>query len=106
MKPAALVMEEALAGVTILAPTAPIVANVRAAPVTDPEEIRRLLVAQVTGTVRWRESMGFMASAGVDRFVELGSGKVLTAMVKRNVEHATGSHIGTPDEVAAYLATR
>jgi [acyl-carrier-protein] S-malonyltransferase len=84
----------------------PVVANVHAAAIQQPEMIRTSLVAQVTGTVRWRESMGFMASAGVDRFVELGSGKVLTAMVKRNVEHATGSHIGTPDEVAAYLATR
>ena len=100
MRPAADVMAEALAGVKIAAPKAPLVANVTASPLTDPEDIRQRLVEQVTGAVRWRESVGFMASAGVTRFVEIGAGKVLAGLVKRIADGATGESVGTPDDVA------
>jgi [acyl-carrier-protein] S-malonyltransferase len=106
MQPAAEVMAEALAKVTIKPPVVPLVANVTAGPVTDPAQILRGLVEQVTGTVRWRESVAFMASAGVTNFYEVGSGKVLAGLVKRIAEGATGVSIGTPDDVAAYKATR
>jgi [acyl-carrier-protein] S-malonyltransferase len=106
MQPAADVMADALAKVTINPPAVPLVANVTAQPVTDPEQIRRGLIEQVTGTVRWRESVAFMASAGVDVFYEVGSGKVLSGLVKRIADGATGLSIGTPDDVAAYKAAR
>jgi [acyl-carrier-protein] S-malonyltransferase len=106
MQPAAEVMAAALAKVTIKPPVVPLIANVTAQPVTDPGEIRRGLVEQVTGTVRWRESVAFMASAGVDVFYEVGSGKVLSGLVKRIADGATGVSIGTPDDVAAYKAAR
>ncbi|MGA0530880.1 ACP S-malonyltransferase [Hansschlegelia sp. KR7-227] len=99
MQPAAEVMREALAGVKILAPRAPLVANVTAGPLTDPEAIRAKLVEQVTGSVRWRESVVFMAGAGVTRFVEIGAGKVLAGLVKRIAPEATGEAVGTPDDV-------
>src|SRR3546814_19204767 len=82
MQPAADAMAEALAKADLRAPLVPVYANVTAAPVADPDEIRRLLVAQVTGMVRWRESVAAMAEAGVTPFIELG-GKVLGPMVKR-----------------------
>src|SRR3546814_8770026 len=82
MQPAADAMAEALAKADLRAPLVPVYANVTAAPVADPDEIRRLLVAQVTGMVRWRESVAAMAEAGVTHFIELG-GKVLGPMVKR-----------------------
>jgi [acyl-carrier-protein] S-malonyltransferase len=104
MQPAAEAMAEALSAVDIAAPKVPVVANVTARPVTDAESIRRSLVAQVTGTVRWRESVAFMAGAGVDRFLELGSGKVLTGLLKRIADGATGLAIGTPADIAAYTA--
>jgi [acyl-carrier-protein] S-malonyltransferase len=106
MQPAAEVMADALAKVTIKPPVVPLVANVTAGPVTDPAQILRGLVEQVTGTVRWRESVAFMASAGVTNFYEVGSGKVLAGLVKRIAEGATGVSIGTPDDVAAYKAAR
>ena len=84
----------------------PLVANVLARPVTDPQQIARGLVEQVTGTVRWRESVAFMAGAGVDSFYEVGAGKVLSGLMKRIVEGATGMVIGTPDDVAAFKAAR
>jgi [acyl-carrier-protein] S-malonyltransferase len=102
MQPAAEAMAEALAQVQVLPPRAPLMANVRAAPLTDPDAIRRSLVAQVTGTVRWRECVGAMAAAGVTDFVELGSGKVLTGLLRRIVDTARGQAVGTPDDVAAY----
>ena len=77
MAPAAVVMRDALAAVTLRAPRVPVVANVLATPITDPEEIRRRLVEQVTGMVRWRESIAWLGQAGVTTFVELGAGKVL-----------------------------
>jgi [acyl-carrier-protein] S-malonyltransferase len=106
MQPAAEVMAEALGKVTINTPVVPLVANVTAAPVTDPAQIRRGLIEQVTGTVRWRESVAFMAAAGVTHFYEVGSGKVLVGLIKRIADGAAGVSIGTPDDVAAYKATR
>jgi [acyl-carrier-protein] S-malonyltransferase len=102
MQPAAEAMQAALAQVAIRSPVVPVVANVLAAPVTDPEEIRRRLVEQVTGTVRWRESVAFMAAQGVDTFYELGAGKVLAGLVKRIADGATGVSIGGPADIAAY----
>ncbi|MFT4279373.1 MAG: ACP S-malonyltransferase [Rhodopseudomonas sp.] len=101
MQPAAEAMAEALAGVTIKAPAAPLVANVLASPITDPDEIRRRLVEQVTGTVRWRESVAFMASQGVTRFLEIGAGKVLSGLVKRIADGATGISVGGPNDIAS-----
>ncbi|MBX6425319.1 MAG: ACP S-malonyltransferase [Variibacter sp.] len=106
MKPAAEAMAEALAQVAVKAPKVPLVANVLARPITDPAEIVRSLVAQVTGTVRWRESVAFMGEAGVTTFYELGAGKVLSGLVKRIVEGASGISIGTPEDVAAFRAAR
>jgi [acyl-carrier-protein] S-malonyltransferase len=106
MQPAADAMAEALAKVTVKAPVVPVVANVLAAPISDPGEITRRLVEQVTGTVRWRECVAAMAAAGVTTFYEIGSGKVLTGLVKRIADGASGIAIGTPDDVAAFKAAR
>ena len=106
MQPAADVMADALAKVSITPPSVPLVANVLATPTTDPAQIVQGLVAQVTGTVRWRESIAFMADAGVTTFYEVGSGKVLSGLVKRIAEGASGVSIGTPDDVAAFKAAR
>ncbi|MBL8568322.1 MAG: ACP S-malonyltransferase [Phreatobacter sp.] len=106
MQPAADAMAEALAKVSIARPVVPVVANVRAAPVSEPAEIVRCLVEQVTGTVRWRECVAAMAAAGVTTFYEVGSGKVLTGLVKRIADGATGTAIGTPDDIAAFKASR
>jgi [acyl-carrier-protein] S-malonyltransferase len=95
-------MEEALAGATIKAPVVPVIANVTAGPASDPEAIRRNLVTQVCGSVRWRESMLWLGEAGITRFVECGSGKVLTGIARRLVAGAGAINIGTPDEVAAF----
>jgi [acyl-carrier-protein] S-malonyltransferase len=104
MEPAAEVMANALAGTKIHAPAVPLVANVLAASVSDPTEIRQHLVEQVTGTVRWRESMAWLAANGVTRLVEIGAGKVLTGLAKRTAPEATAYSVGTPDDVKA-LAT-
>ena len=106
MQPAADAMAEALAKTTIKPPVVPVVANVLAKPISDPAEIVRRLVEQVTGTVRWRECVAFMAGAGVTQFYEVGSGKVLTGLLKRIADGATGTSVGTPDDVAAFKATR
>jgi [acyl-carrier-protein] S-malonyltransferase len=106
MAPAADAMRQALAGVSVKGPAIPVVANVKAEPVSDPEAIRDCLVRQVTGTVRWRESVAFMASQGVDTFIEVGAGKVLTGLVKRIAPGATGSAVGSPDDVAAFRASQ
>ena len=106
MQPAADVMAAALAAVTVKSPAVPVVANVLAKPVRDPADIVAALVAQVTGTVRWRESIVFMANAGVTRFYEVGAGKVLSGLVKRIAEGASGVSIGTPDDVAAFKTSR
>lgn len=105
MQPAADAMREALAGVAVKAPVVPVVANVEAAPITDPDAIRDALVRQVTGTVRWRESVAYMAAQGVEAFYEVGSGKVLTGLVKRIAAGASAVAIGTPDDVAAFKAS-
>ena len=106
MQPAAEAMAEALAKVTVKPPVVPLVANVIAAPITDPAEIVRRLIEQVTGTVRWRESVAFMAGAGVTKFYEVGAGKVLSGLVKRIADGASGVALGTPDDVAAFKAAR
>lgn len=106
MQPAADAMAEALDKVAIAAPAVPLVANVLAAPITDPREIRARLVEQVTGTVRWRESVRFMQAQGVTKLVEVGAGKVLTGLIKRIVAGVEGVSIGTPDDIAAFKATR
>jgi [acyl-carrier-protein] S-malonyltransferase len=100
MQPAAEVMEQALSEVVMAVPVVPVVANVTAAPISDPEEIRKRLVEQVTGTVRWRECMLTMTSAGVTQFFEIGSGKVLTGLVRRIEPSAEGRTVGTPEEIA------
>jgi [acyl-carrier-protein] S-malonyltransferase len=102
MQPAAEVMAGALAEVALKPPVVPIVTNVLVKPVSDPGDIVRALVAQVTGTVRWRESVVFMAAAGVTTFYEVGAGKVLSGLVKRTVEGVRGISIGTPEDVAAF----
>jgi [acyl-carrier-protein] S-malonyltransferase len=99
-------MALALAEVTLKVPIVPLVANVLAESVSTPGEIRRCLVDQVTGTVRWRESLVFMAARGVTRFVEVGAGKVLSGLVKRVAEGAIGVAVGTPDDVAAFQAAQ
>ncbi|MDU6832427.1 MAG: ACP S-malonyltransferase, partial [Bradyrhizobium sp.] len=101
MQPAADVMAEALSKVTIKAPASPLVSNVLAAPISDPDEIRRRLVEQVTGTVRWRESIAYMAGQGVTRFFEIGAGKVLSGLVKRIADGAVGVAVGGPADIAA-----
>jgi [acyl-carrier-protein] S-malonyltransferase len=106
MQPAADVMAQALAKVAVKAPVVPLVANVLAKPIQTPDEIVRSLVAQVTGTVRWRESVAFMAQAGVTKFYEIGAGKVLSGLIKRIADGATSSAVGTPEDVAAFKAAK
>ncbi|MGX9393202.1 ACP S-malonyltransferase [Nitrobacteraceae bacterium UC4446_H13] len=101
MQPAADVMAEALSEVTVNRPVVPLVSNVLAAPISDPEEIRKRLVEQVTGTVRWRESIAYMAAQGVTHFFEIGAGKVLSGLVKRIADGAVGVAIGGPNDIAA-----
>jgi [acyl-carrier-protein] S-malonyltransferase len=104
MEPAAETMREALAQVKIHAPKTSIVANVTAGPLNEPEAIRTRLVEQVTGLVRWRESVTFMAGAGVVSFIEVGAGKVLSGLVKRIVSGASADSVGAPDDVARVAA--
>ncbi len=101
MQPAAAVMAEALAGVVISAPRLPVVVNVRAEAVTEPDRIRALLVAQVTGSVRWRESVLWMEGAGVTEYWEIGAGKALSGMIRRTASAALTRAVGTPDDVTA-----
>lgn len=103
MRPAAEAMAVALAEVELRTPRVPLVANVRAAAVTDPEEIRKLLIEQVTGTVRWRESVAWMAAQGVTEFWEIGAGKALGGMIRRIATGTQIRAIGTPEDVAAAL---
>ncbi len=102
MQPAANAMAEALAKVDIRAPKVPLVANVLATAVSDPAEIRKRLVEQVTGTVRWRECVAYMAREGVESFYEVGSGKVLSGLVKRIADTATGTPVGAPADIEAF----
>lgn len=106
MAPAAEAMRAALAEAAVNAPVVPVVCNVLAAPVTSPDDIRQRLVEQVTGTVRWRESVQYMAGQGVTRLVELGAGKVLSGLVKRIVDGVEAQSIGTPDDVATFSANK
>ncbi|MGJ8584872.1 MAG: ACP S-malonyltransferase [Marinosulfonomonas sp.] len=105
MAPAAEAMEQALADVSVNSPSVPLVANVLASDVTDPDKIKALLVQQVTGSVRWRESVAWMADQGVTEFWELGAGKALTGMIRRIAKEAGTKPIGTPDDVAAAIAS-
>lgn len=105
MQPAADVMTEALAAVEIAPPAVPLIANVTAEPVSAPATIRNLLVRQVTGRVRWRESVLYMAGQGVDTVIELGAGKVLSTMAKRIDRSLMLQSAETPDEVEALAAT-
>jgi [acyl-carrier-protein] S-malonyltransferase len=106
MQPAADAMAEALAEINVKAPVVAVVSNVTATPVSEPAEIVRRLVAQVTGTVRWRDSVAFMAREGVTTFYEVGAGKVLSGLVKRIADGAAGVAIGAPEDVAAVRAAR
>jgi [acyl-carrier-protein] S-malonyltransferase len=106
MQPAADVMAEALSKVSVKAPQVPVVANALAQAIADPAAIVDALVRQVTGTVRWRESVLFMAAAGVTSFYEIGSGKVLAGLIKRIAETAAVSSIGTPEDIARFTAAR
>jgi [acyl-carrier-protein] S-malonyltransferase len=101
MQPAADAMAQALAGVSIKKPAAPLVSNVLASAIDDPDEIRRRLIEQVTGTVRWRESVEFMAGKGVTKFFEIGAGKVLSGLIKRIADGAVGVSVGGPNDIAA-----
>jgi [acyl-carrier-protein] S-malonyltransferase len=103
MAPAADAMAEVLGETELLAPVVPLIANVSAAPVSAPDEIKRLLVEQVTGTVRWRESVLACGDMGVDRFIELGAGKVLSGLVRRILPDATAHAAGTPAEIEALV---
>ena len=105
MRPVAGAMAQALAKVSVKPPSVPVIANVLGRPISDPGEIVAALVAQVTGTVRWRESIAFMAGQGVTTFYEVGAGKVLSGLVKRIAEGAIGIPIGTADDVAAFKAS-
>jgi [acyl-carrier-protein] S-malonyltransferase len=102
MQPAADAMAAALASVTVKPPLVPVVANALVRPIREPADIVRALVAQVTGTVRWRESIAFMAAAGVTTFYEVGAGKVLSGLVRRIADSARGVSIGTPEDVAIF----
>lgn len=101
MEPAARAMEAALADVAIKAPVVPVVANVRAEAVSDPALIRALLVEQVTGSVRWRESVEWMAAQGVTEFWEIGAGKALSGMIRRIAKEAGTRAVGAPEDVVA-----
>ena len=103
MQPAAEAMQEALAGVEFKAPAVPLVANVRAEAVTDPAEIKALLIEQVTGSVRWRESVAWMAGQGVTEIWEIGAGKALSGMIRRIEKSIACKQVGTPDEVRAVM---
>ncbi|MGC1850516.1 MAG: ACP S-malonyltransferase, partial [Pseudolabrys sp.] len=106
MQPAADVMAEALTKVSVKQPAVPLVANVLAKAIRTPDEIVRGLIEQVTGTVRWRESVLYMAKAGVTNFYEVGAGKVLSGLIKRLAGDAMVTAIGSPDDVAAFKAGR
>ena len=102
MQPAAEAMAEALGKATILAPCVPLIANVTAEAVTNPDTIRDLLVQQVTGQVRWRESVEYMKAHGVTETVEIGTGKVLTGLTKRIEPDMTGQCIASPSDLDTF----
>lgn len=104
MQPAAEAMAEALGNVTFRPPVVPVVTNVRAEAVKDPDHLRKLLIEQVTGSVRWRESVIWMAAQGVTEFWEIGAGKALSGMVKRIARDSSTRAFGSPEDVAALSA--
>ncbi|MFT3730824.1 MAG: ACP S-malonyltransferase [Hyphomicrobium sp.] len=104
MQPAADAMAEALANVTVNTPVVPVIANVLAQPISDPDAIKKRLVEQVTGTVRWRECVATMAANGVTDFYEIGAGKVLAGLVKRTASTANAVSLGAPSDIDAALA--
>jgi [acyl-carrier-protein] S-malonyltransferase len=106
MQPAADVMADALAKVSVHAPRVPVVANVPARPIKEPAEIVQNLVEQITATVRWRESVLFMAQSGVSSFFEIGAGRVLTGLIKRIAEGASAAPVGLPEDIAKFKASR
>jgi [acyl-carrier-protein] S-malonyltransferase len=106
MQPAAEVMADALAKVAVHTPLVPVVANVPARPVKEPAEIVQNLVEQITATVRWRESVLFMAQSGVSSYFEIGAGKVLSGLIKRIAEGATANSIGSPEDIAKFKTAR
>jgi [acyl-carrier-protein] S-malonyltransferase len=106
MRPAAEAMAEALSKVAVRPPRVPLVANVRAEPISDPTVIVRSLIEQVTDTVRWRESVLFMVQAGVTTFYEVGAGKVLAGLIRRIAETAKASSIGTPEDIIRFKTER
>ena len=105
MEPAAEVMTYALAQTNTSRPTPPVIANVTAEPVDDPDELRNLLIEQVTYRVRWRECVLKMKELGVETLIEVGAGKVLTGLTRRIDRELSGMAVGTPDEVEAFLKT-
>ena len=105
MAPAAREMEEALADVAMVAPAVPLIANVTAVPVEDPGAIRRLLVEQVTGLVRWRESVLAIKNEGVDTIVEIGAGRVLSGLVRRIDRDVAVASVGAPADIETFLKT-
>jgi len=102
MAPAADAMRAALADVTFNAPVVPVVNNVQALPVTDPDQLRNDLVAQVTGRVRWRESVNMMYGDGIETLAEPGCGKVLTVMLRRIIKAMNGAALDTPEKLEAF----
>jgi len=102
MQPAADVMAEALASVTMNDPVVPLVANVTASAITSADDARRLLVEQVCGRVRWRESVLYMKDSGVDNLLEIGHGKVLSGMTRRINRDLSSANVGTPEDVEAF----
>ncbi len=104
MQPAADAMAEALANVKVHRPVVPVVANVVATAISDPELIKKCLVEQVTGTVRWRECVAYMAANGITDFYEIGAGKVLAGLVKRTAATANATSIGAPADIDAAIA--
>lgn len=104
MQPAAEKMKHALADIALSAPKVPLVANVTASAVEDPSDIKQLLVDQVTGSVRWRESVGFLASQGVTEIWEVGAGKALSGMIRRIDRAIATQSIATPDDIAKVIA--
>jgi [acyl-carrier-protein] S-malonyltransferase len=106
MQPAADVMADALAKVSVHTPLVPVVANVPARPIKEPAEIVQNLIEQITATVRWRESVLFMAQSGVSAFFEVGAGRVLTGLIKRIAESASAIPIGLPEDIAKFKAAR
>jgi [acyl-carrier-protein] S-malonyltransferase len=105
MQPAADAMREALERVSLATPRVPLIANVLASEITEPNAIKQRLVEQVTGLVRWRESVQYMKTAGVEVLVECGSGKVLSGLVKRIDKEMTGTALNTPADIEAFLKT-